>query len=115
MSRCATEANAKTITFTLALIPIIWVLLVVAGKSATSIFVTETHIAIELDFSNRRRELPFSRCCTSRLFHQFGAHFLGFLVSDEPLFDHQIEQSPCILRPGNSSAQRNAESGCCQC
>jgi hypothetical protein len=39
----------------MALIPIIWVISVLAGKFAASIFVTETHVAIELKLGNGGR------------------------------------------------------------
>src|SRR5262249_4968535 len=89
--------------------------LIVAGHSATSIFVTQTHIAVEFLLINKRRKHPFSSNCTCCLFDKDRPHFLGFLVTDKPLLYEQVEEGSCILRPGGSSAQRNAESGRRQC
>ena len=54
ISQRSAEANAKTITFTIALIPIVSVILtespgLLLGSSASAIFVTETHITVELE------------------------------------------------------------------
>ena len=64
----STEAQAKTVTFTLALLPIIWVKRIVAGKSAAAVFVSETYITEELQFSNRREQFPFR---AAKIGHEF--------------------------------------------
>src|SRR5207342_959879 len=113
ISQCAAQAHTQSVAFTVALIPIVYVILtelIVAGKSATAIFVTETYVAIELNLGNRRRELPFSSSCAGRLFHQLGAHLLGFLVSDEPFANEQIEQRACVLPSGGGSSKCKKES-----
>ena len=53
------RSEAKTIPLTFALLPVVGVIWVVTGKSATAVFVSQTHIAKELQFSERRKQFPF--------------------------------------------------------
>src|SRR6266487_6193803 len=53
------EAQAKTITLTLALLPIIWMTRVVIWKSPTAVFVSQTRITKEFQFSKRWKQFPF--------------------------------------------------------
>src|SRR5438309_11036916 len=70
-----------------------------------AIFVTQSSVAIEFEFSDRGGELPFPGGGGRNFLCQFGTDLLGFLIRDD-LFSHeQIEESARILPACGQAAQ----------
>src|SRR4029077_13337027 len=53
------QSDAQTITFTFALLPVIWVCRIVTRESATAVFIAQTQITKELQFGDRWEQFPF--------------------------------------------------------
>src|SRR5262249_37688564 len=59
IEKCSAQTQAKTVTFALALLPIIWMSRIVVGKSAAAVLISQPHITEEFQFSDRWKQFPF--------------------------------------------------------